>query len=101
MRRAAKVTISLPGDVLEAVERERESRGETRSQFLLRAVDEYFSRQRRHRDIDEYIRSYQQAPESQDREQVAWVQTTSRGLALDPWDSQPTGADEGSRSKPG
>lgn len=39
MGKSAKVAISLPGDILEAVETERKAKGESRSQFFRRAAE--------------------------------------------------------------
>ena len=72
--KVAKVTISLPSTVFEAVERERETSGETRSEFVVRAVEEYLRRQRARQADEEYVRGYQQFPESEDEELKAWIQ---------------------------
>ena len=62
----AKIAISLPDDVLEHVESERMSLGETRSEFFRRAVEMYFKNQRKQKDIEQYIRGYQQYPETEE-----------------------------------
>jgi len=41
MGRVAKVTISVPNEMLEVVEREREAKGETQSEFFARAALHY------------------------------------------------------------
>jgi metal-responsive CopG/Arc/MetJ family transcriptional regulator len=88
MSKVAKVTISLPGEVLDAVERERGARGETRSEFVLRAVEDYLRRERHRQDVERYIRGYQEFPEAEDEELIAWVQGTQAALA-EVWDDEP------------
>ena len=60
----AKIAISLPDEVLEAVEKERLAKGESRSQFFRRAVEEQLRRERERKDIEQYIRGYQLYPET-------------------------------------
>ena len=55
----AKIAISLPDEVLEAVEKERLAKGESRSQFFRRAAEEQLRRERERKDIEQYIRGYQ------------------------------------------
>ena len=66
MSKTSKIAISLPEEVLTAVEREREESGESRSQIFRRAVD-LLLRQRKEREMSEqYIRAYQQMPETKE-----------------------------------
>ena len=90
MAKVAKITISVPNEMLEVVEREREAKGETRSEFIVRAVEDYLRRERERQDDEDYIRGYQQFPESEDEELTAWVQGAQLGLAQvfrdeEPW----------------
>ena len=71
----AKIAISLPNEVLEAIERERKARGETRSEFLRGAVEAYFRRERERRAVEQYVGGYQQQPESE--EEIALAETTA------------------------
>ncbi|MFH1088132.1 MAG: ribbon-helix-helix protein, CopG family [Chloroflexota bacterium] len=64
MNRTAKVAISLPGDILKAVEEERKARGESRSAFFRRAAERLLSQERRSSAVSDYIHGYQQMPES-------------------------------------
>ena len=84
MPKTSKIAISLPEEVLTAVEREREESGESRSQIFRRAVD-LLLRQRKEREMSEkYIRAYQQVPET--KEEVAAVRrSASTILAEEPW----------------
>ena len=84
MPKTSKVAISLPEEVLTAVEREREESGESRSQIFRRAVD-LLLRQRKEREMSEkYIRAYQQVPETKE-EVTAARRSASTILAEEPW----------------
>lgn len=84
MPKTSKIAISLPEDVLTAVEREREESGESRSQIFRRAVD-LLLRQRKEREMSEkYIRAYQQVPETKE-EVTAARRSASTILAEEPW----------------
>ena len=84
MPKTTKIAISLPEEVLTAVEREREGSGESRSQIFRRAV-ELLLRQRKEREMSEqYIRAYQQVPET--KEEVAAARRAANTiLAEEPW----------------
>lgn len=84
MSRVAKVTISLPTDVLETVERERRVHGVSRSQYFVKLVERH-RRQEEERLADEqYIRSYQECPGTD--EERAWAEYGLRMLAEQPWE---------------
>ena len=84
MPKTAKIAISLPEEVLNAVEREREGSGESRSQFFRRAV-ETLLRQRQERErIEQYVRAYQQTPETREEVEAA-RRAASAILAEEPW----------------
>ena len=84
MPKTTKIAISLPEEVLTAVEREREGSGESRSQIFRRAVD-LLLRQRKEREMSEqYIRAYQQVPETKE-EVTAARRSASTILAEEPW----------------
>ena len=60
----AKIAISLPDEVLQAIEKERLASGLSRSEFFRNAV-EAFLRHRRERELEEqYVRGYQENPET-------------------------------------
>jgi metal-responsive CopG/Arc/MetJ family transcriptional regulator len=82
MPKTSKIAISLPEEVLTAVEREES--GESRSQIFRRAV-ELLLRQRKEREMSEkYIRAYQQVPETEE-EIAAARHSASTILAEEPW----------------
>ena len=84
MPKTSKIAISLPEEVLTAVEKEREGSGESRSQIFRRAV-ELLLRQRKEREMSEqYIRAYQQVPETKE-EVAAARRAASSVLAEEPW----------------
>jgi metal-responsive CopG/Arc/MetJ family transcriptional regulator len=84
MTKTCKIAISLPEEVLKAVEKEREGSGESRSQIFRRAV-ELLLRHQKEREISErYIRAYQQVPETEE-EIAAARRAASAVLAEEPW----------------
>lgn len=66
MARVAKVTISLPAALLDAVERAQRLRGETRSQFIRRVVEEHLRAEREREMVEQYIRGYRESPETEE-----------------------------------
>ncbi len=84
MSKSAKVAISLPEQVLKAVEKERKASGESRSEFFRRAVEKLLKQEQESRSIEKYVRSYRDIPES--AEEVEAVHTTGAAiLAREPW----------------
>ena len=84
MGRSAKVAISLPEDVLEAVEAERKARGENRSQFFRRAIERFLKQERDSSAVEDYVRGYREVPESP--EEVEAVHRAGIAvLAEEPW----------------
>jgi metal-responsive CopG/Arc/MetJ family transcriptional regulator len=84
MPKTSKIAISLPEDVLLAVEKEREESGESRSQIFRRAV-QMLLRQRMERKLSEqYIQAYQRMPETPE-EVTASRRAASTVLAEEPW----------------
>ncbi len=76
----AKIAISLPDEMLKAVEKQRLAKGESRSQFFRRAAEEQLRRERDRKDIEQYIRGYQQYPET--KEEIASAES-ALGYAFD------------------
>jgi metal-responsive CopG/Arc/MetJ family transcriptional regulator len=84
MSKTSKVAISLPEEVLNAIEKEREGSGESRSQIFRRAA-ELLLRQRQEREMSEqYIRVYQQTPETKEEIEAA-RRAANAILAEEPW----------------
>ena len=81
----AKIAISLPDDVLQAVEKERELSGESRSEFFRRAAKVLLRQKLREEQEREYIRAYTEMPETE--EELSWLAVASQPvLAEYPWD---------------
>jgi metal-responsive CopG/Arc/MetJ family transcriptional regulator len=85
MGKSAKVAISVPEDILKAVETERKAKGESRSQFFRRAAERLLKEERGTSAIQEYIRGYREIPESAE-EVEAVHQVGSAVLAEEPWE---------------
>ena len=84
MSKTSKIAISLPEEVLAAVEKEREASGESRSQLFRRAVD-LLLRQRKEREMSaQYIRAYQDMPETEEEVEAA-RRAAGSILAEEPW----------------
>ncbi len=76
----AKIAISLPNEVLEAVEKERTTAGISRSEYFRRTVEEHLSRERERErekeDVARYIQGYLDDPETPD--ELAWVRSKNQ-----------------------
>ena len=84
MPKTAKIAISLPVEVLSAVERVRKKSGETRSELFRRAVA-ILLRQQREREMSErYVRAYEQMPETGEEVESA-RRSAGTILAGEPW----------------
>jgi len=85
MGKSAKVAISLPEDILEAVETERKARGESRSKFFRRAIERLLKQERESSAVKDYVRGYQQIPESAEEVEAAH-RVGIAVLAEEPWE---------------
>lgn len=85
MRKVAKIAISLPEDVLEIVERERRSKGESRSEFFRRAVEVLLRQQQERLAAEEYLRGYRRMPDTAE-EIEAVHRAGATVLAGEPWE---------------
>jgi len=85
MGKSAKVAISLPEDMLEAVEMKRKTKGESRSKFFRRAIARLLKQERESSDVKDYVHGYQEIPESV-AEVEAVHQIGSAVLAKEPWE---------------
>ena len=85
MGKSAKVAISLPEDVLEAVETERKAKGQSRSQFFRRAIERFLRQERESSAVKDYVRGYQEIPESAEEVEAAH-RVGSAILAEEPWE---------------
>jgi metal-responsive CopG/Arc/MetJ family transcriptional regulator len=81
----AKVAISLPEEILAAVEMERQAKGESRSEFFRRAVETRLKEGRESSAIRDYVRGYRKCPESAEEVEAAHA-AGSAVLAAEPWE---------------
>ena len=85
MPKTAKIAISLPEEVLAAVEQARKENGESRSEFFRRAAEMLLRRQREQEMNELYIRAYEQTPETEEEVEAA-RRAASSILAGEPWE---------------
>lgn len=82
MGATAKITISLDAELLEAIERQRRERGQTRSEFVRSAVEQVLRREQE--DNARYIEAYRRQPETEEELLIA-QQLGLAVLAQEPW----------------
>jgi metal-responsive CopG/Arc/MetJ family transcriptional regulator len=82
----AKIAISLPDDVLEDIERERTVTGESRSEFLRRAVRTLLHHLREQEAVERYVKGYQEQPDTEEERTVV-ASTSRRAMAENPWET--------------
>ena len=63
MVKTAKIAISLPEDVLSTIEKERQARGESRSEFFRRAVELLLKQIEEAEAVEKYLEGYRRQPE--------------------------------------
>ena len=85
MGKVSKIAISLPEDVLAAVEAQRQVKGETRSAFFRRAVETRLKQEQESSAIGDYVRGYRQSPDLPE-EVEAVHKAGSAALAAEPWE---------------
>ncbi len=84
MEKSTKVAISLPKRVLQAIEKERKARGESRSEFFRRAAEKLLKQEQEFKAVETYIKGYCSLPESAD-EVNAVHRLGVAVLAEEPW----------------
>ena len=85
----AKIAISLPDEVLQAVERERlgQSKVLSRSEFIKMALQQYLQTESERNLEEQYIRGYLEQPET--AEESAWLDKTAvEVFANNPWEEE-------------
>ncbi|MDO8672087.1 MAG: ribbon-helix-helix protein, CopG family [Dehalococcoidia bacterium] len=85
MLRSGKIAISLPVEVLTAVEEEREISGESRSEFFRRAAEALLRLRREHEMREQYKRAYELMPDTKEEVESA-RRAASDVLAGEPWE---------------
>ena len=82
--KSAKVAISLPEQVLKAVEQGRRATGESRSEFFRRAIEKLLAQEAEAAKAREYILRYQEFPET--ALEVSETHMSARqALEQEPW----------------
>ena len=84
MNKTTKVAISLPEHILKAIEEERRTKGESRSEFFRRAAEILLKQARESKQVDRYVQGYRAMPEATDEIETAHRQGISV-LAEEPW----------------
>ena len=82
----AKIAISLPNEMLEAVEKERQSGSKvlSRSEYIKRAVQQYLQTESEKSLEEQYIRGYLEHPET--AEETEWLdEAAAEVFANNPW----------------
>ncbi len=85
MAGTVKIAISLPQETLELADLERRARGETRSEFFRRAVEQFIRRLKTQEAVERYLEGYREHPEVDD-EAAAVHQLSVEALAREPWE---------------
>lgn len=85
MSNAVKVAISLPPTTFQTVEKERQKRGESRSEFFRQAVQAFLRELQEKRDVERYVQGYLEQPETVD-EVRAVSAASAAALAEEPWE---------------
>lgn len=62
MSRDTRVTISLPAELVQRMDRLRACRGKTRSDLIREAIERVLRDQQERQDIERYVRGYQASP---------------------------------------
>ena len=84
-RTVAKVTISLPMELVEDIDRRQEERGETRSDFIRQALERLFREEREREQIERYVRGYLRHRESEE-DARANDELAVESLVAEPWE---------------
>ena len=80
----AKVAISLPSEVVDQIEAARSETGQSRSQFVLNAVQAYLIRRQAAAEAQAYAKGYELFPEIPE-EEGAYDELSAAVLAQEPW----------------
>jgi metal-responsive CopG/Arc/MetJ family transcriptional regulator len=84
MKRAVKVAISLPDDLLNRVDRARRERKVSRSEYFRQAASNLLGLTGE-QEVERYVRGYSTHPETPDEVQTARAASAS-SLAAEPWE---------------
>lgn len=84
MKRTSRVTVSLPTQLLEAVDRTLLKGEENRSALVRRLLEEALREAKEQEDIDRFIRAYREQPQTE--EELGWAEQATLEWWLEhPW----------------
>ena len=83
MAKSAKISISLPNDLLRSVEQSRMGGNESRSDFFRRAAESLLRQEQERTTVERYVQGYLTDPESEVEE--AWAELGKARLAEVEW----------------
>jgi metal-responsive CopG/Arc/MetJ family transcriptional regulator len=85
MAKYRRFTVSVPKDLLEALDQELVRQGETRSAVIRRLLEQALRETEQEADVRRYIRGWQENPQTS--EEFGWAEQVSLGaLTQLPWD---------------
>lgn len=79
----AKISVSIPQDLLDKIEEERRAAGQTRSEFFVNLAESFLKRKREQELDAAYIKAYEEVPETE--EELAWTEIGLAVFADNPW----------------
>ena len=85
MPKTTKIAISMPETLLQDIEKERLACGQTRSEFVRRAVQAFPRRQREREWDEQYVGGYLEYPETPEEVEGFYLAGLA-ALAENPWD---------------
>lgn len=85
MPSAVKVAFSVPPTLFDSVEKERHTRGESRSEFFRSAVQAFLRDLQQRKNVERYVQGYLEHPE-QAGEIETLCSASYATLAQEPWD---------------
>ena len=83
MGKSAKISISMPEELLIAVEEVGKDRSESRSEFFRRAAENLLRQERERAKVEQYVQGYIADPESGEDEQ--WAKLGEAQLLVSDW----------------
>lgn len=85
MAGSAKIAITLPKEILGALERYRAETGESRSALIALAIERLLRERREERLVRRYVEGYHRRPESEEEIRAAQAAAADL-LAMEPWE---------------
>jgi metal-responsive CopG/Arc/MetJ family transcriptional regulator len=84
MREMARITVSLPSELLAAVDHDLTQVDESRSAVVRRILEEALRQARENKAAEAYVRAYQKFPQTDD--ELGWSDSVTRErLSEEPW----------------